>query len=63
LRENFVVTNFGITNKQMIGGKLNAAERELASLKRQPNPNPNEIAIWEREVQQLTDRYALFPKD
>jgi hypothetical protein len=54
---------FVLTNKQKIGGLLSAAERELAYLKSQANPNQNEIAISERQVQRLREQYALFPED
>ena len=51
---------FVLTIQERMGGCLNAAERELAHQKRQPNPDPNAIAISEREVQRLRDQYALF---
>lgn len=51
---------FVLTTQERIGGYLNAAERELAYQKRQPNPDPNAIAISERKVQQLRDQHALF---
>lgn len=54
---------FVLTNQEKIGGYLAAAERELAYQKRQPNPDPNAIAISERQVQRLRDQYALFFND
>jgi len=50
---------FAFTTKERIGGYLSAAERELAYQKQQPNPDPNAIAISEREVQRLRDLHAL----
>ena len=49
-----------LTTKERIGGYLNAAERELAYQQRQPIPDPNAIAISEREVRRLRDQYALL---
>jgi len=40
-----------LTTKEKVGGFLNAAERELAFVKSQLNPDHNVIAISERAVQ------------
>jgi len=42
---------FVLTKRQQLGGLLNAAERELAYVKAQTNPDQNAIAISKREVQ------------
>jgi len=54
---------FVLTTQEKVGGYLNAAERELAYQKRQPNPDQNAIALSEREVQRLQEQYALFLKN
>lgn len=51
------------TFKEQLGGFLNAAERELAYQKAQPNPDQNAIAISEREVQRRKEELALYQRD
>jgi hypothetical protein len=52
-----------MTQKEKTGGRLNAAERELAYQKAQPNPDQNAVAISERAVQRWQDEYDRFPKE
>ena len=55
--------SFVLTNKQKLGGLLNAEERELAYLRAQPNRNENAITLSERKVQHLKDQLAMFVKE
>jgi hypothetical protein len=50
-----------MTQKEKIGGLLNAAQRELAYQKAQPNPDQNAIAISERAVERWQREYDLLP--
>ncbi len=51
------------TFSERLGGFLNAAERELAYQKAQPNPDQNAIAISEREVQRRKEELDRVPKE
>jgi hypothetical protein len=51
------------TFREKLGGFLNAAERELAYQKAQPNPDQNAIAISEREVQRRKEELDRVPKE
>jgi hypothetical protein len=57
------MTTFILTQRQQLGGFLNAAERELAYQKAQPNPDQNAIAISEREVQRRREELDRVPKE
>ncbi len=52
-----------MTERETLSGKLNGAERELASWKRQPNPDQNAIEISEREVERLKESLSHFPNE
>jgi hypothetical protein len=51
------------TFREKLGGFLNAAERELADQKAQPNPDQNAIAISEREVQRRKEELDRLPQE
>jgi len=57
------MTTFILTKRQQLGGFLNAAERELAYQKAQPNPDQNAIAISERDVQRRREELDRVPKE
>jgi DNA-directed RNA polymerase specialized sigma24 family protein len=54
---------FTLTKRQKIGGMLNAAERELANVKAQPDPDQNAIRISERDVQRWREELERLPKE
>ena len=51
------------TFKEKLGGFLNAAERELAYQKAQPNPDQNAIAMSERDVQRRKEELDLYQRN
>jgi hypothetical protein len=57
------MSTFMLTKRQQLGGLLNAAERELAYVKAQPNPDQNAIAISERAVQRRREELDRLPKE
>jgi hypothetical protein len=52
-----------LTFRERLGGFLNAAERELAYQKAQPNPDQNAIAISERDVLRRREELDQVPKE
>jgi hypothetical protein len=52
-----------LTKRQQLSGWLNAAQRELALVKAQPNPDQNAINISERDVQRRREELDRLPKE
>jgi hypothetical protein len=52
-----------MTYKEKLGWLLDGARRELAYQKRLPNPDPNAIAISERDLERKQADYDLFSEE